>query len=89
MKHSVYEGGLKYRPDYKWPEPGTDRKCPRFGDSLEIIENKPRLTMVNHGGVISVNGNFLRKTFQWNAKVKNKSFNLGSYFFGQFVLYIL
>ena len=28
MKHSVYEGGLKYRPDYKWPEPGTDENVP-------------------------------------------------------------
>ena len=34
MKHSVYEGGLKYRPDYEWPEPGTDRKCPRCGDTF-------------------------------------------------------
>ena len=41
MKHSIYEGGLKYRPDYKWPNPGTDRKCPRFEHSLEIIEDKP------------------------------------------------
>ena len=41
MNHSTYEGGLKYRPDYEWPEPGTDRKLSKVGDILEIIENKP------------------------------------------------
>ena len=39
MKHHTFEDGLNYRPDYKWPEPGTERKCPKCQRELELIEN--------------------------------------------------
>jgi len=39
-KHHTLEDGFKYRPDYKWPEPGAKQDCPRCGDQLELIENK-------------------------------------------------
>ena len=41
MKHHTFEDGLKYKPDYKWPEPGTERKCPRCSHSIELVEDKP------------------------------------------------
>ena len=39
QEHHTFENGLKYRPDYKWPESGTERDCPRCNEYLEIIEN--------------------------------------------------
>ena len=41
MKHHTFEEGLKYRPDYEWPEPGTDKKCPKCQRELELVENSP------------------------------------------------
>ena len=41
MNYSTYEGGLKYRPDYEWPEPGTEKKCPKCQRELELVENSP------------------------------------------------
>ena len=41
MKHHTFEDGLKYRPDYEWPEPGTKRKCPKYEHSIELVENSP------------------------------------------------
>ena len=41
MKHHTFEDGLKYRPDYEWPEEGTERKCPRFNHSIELVEDRP------------------------------------------------
>ena len=34
MKHHTFEDGLKYRPDYQWPEPGTEKKCPKCGEVI-------------------------------------------------------
>jgi len=39
MKHHTFEDGLKYRPDYEWPEPGTEKKCPKCQRELELVEN--------------------------------------------------
>mgnify|MGYP003958417157 FL=1 len=39
QEHHTYENGLKYRPDYKWPEKGTERDCPRCNDSLELVDD--------------------------------------------------
>ena len=39
-KHHTSEDGYKYRPDYKWPDLGTIKNCPRCNDELELIENK-------------------------------------------------
>ena len=36
-----YEEGFKYRPDYEWPKLDEARECPRCGDVLEIVEDKP------------------------------------------------
>ena len=41
MKHHTFEDCLKYRPDYEWPEPGTERKCPKYEHSIELVENRP------------------------------------------------
>ena len=35
--HHTYENGLKYKPDYKWPEKDTVEICPRCNDTLELI----------------------------------------------------
>jgi transposase len=32
---------VKFRPDYKWPEPGTQRKCPKCDHDLELQKNVP------------------------------------------------
>jgi transposase-like protein len=39
-KHHTSEDGYKYKPDYKWPDLGTIKNCPRCDDELELIENK-------------------------------------------------
>tara|TARA_B110000046_G_scaffold38584_1_gene42415 strand:- start:75 stop:299 length:225 start_codon:yes stop_codon:yes gene_type:complete len=39
-KHHTSEDGYKYKPDYKWPDLGTIKNCPRCNDELELIENK-------------------------------------------------
>ena len=41
MKHHTFEEGLKYRQDYEWPEPGTEKKCPKCQRELELVENNP------------------------------------------------
>ena len=41
MKHHTFEDGLKYRSDYKWPESGTEKKCPKCQRELELVENSP------------------------------------------------
>ena len=35
-----YDGGFKFKPNYKWPEAGTKKDCPKCGDQLELIENR-------------------------------------------------
>ena len=37
-EYHTYEGGLKYKPDYKWPKDGSQRNCPRCNESLEAVE---------------------------------------------------
>lgn len=39
LKHHTFEDGLKYRPDYKWPEEGAERDCPKCNQPLELVEN--------------------------------------------------
>ncbi|SVB49531.1 uncharacterized protein METZ01_LOCUS202385 [marine metagenome] len=41
MQHHTFEEGLKYRPDYAWPEDGAERDCPKCQETLEIVENDP------------------------------------------------
>lgn len=36
-----YEDPLKFRPNYTWPEPGTQRSCPKSGHPLQLVENSP------------------------------------------------
>ena len=31
---------FKFKPDYAWPKPGTEKKCPRCESILELIEKK-------------------------------------------------
>ena len=40
-EYHTYEGGLKYKPDYKWPSPGTERQCPKFDHKLEMVKDQP------------------------------------------------
>ena len=35
-----FDGGLKYKPDYKWPKAGTKRKCPKCKELMQLLENK-------------------------------------------------
>ena len=41
MKHHTIEDGLKYKPDYKWPKPCTEKNCPKCKIPLELCEYKP------------------------------------------------
>ena len=41
MSYHTYEDGLKYRPDYEWPDEGTKRNCPKCKRLLELCENSP------------------------------------------------
>tara|TARA_B100001250_G_C19099461_1_gene486305 strand:+ start:69 stop:293 length:225 start_codon:yes stop_codon:yes gene_type:complete len=36
--HHTHEKGLTYKPNYKWPNKGESRDCPRCKNSLELIE---------------------------------------------------
>ena len=74
MKHHTFEEGLKYRPDYEWPEPGTEKKCPKCQRELELVENSPSY-YGKHGGATNVNGSFQRRTLlKWIQARKNKHF---------------
>ena len=39
LEHHTFEKGVKFRPDYKWPEEGAERDCPRCEQSLELVED--------------------------------------------------
>ena len=41
MSHHTFEDGLKYRPDYEWPDEGTKRICTKCMRPLELCENSP------------------------------------------------
>lgn len=30
---------IKFRPDYQWPETGTERDCPRCGKPMQLQED--------------------------------------------------
>ena len=41
MENNIsYDGGFKFKPDYKWPEKDTVQTCPRCNEQLELIENR-------------------------------------------------
>ena len=38
MENNIsYDGGFKFKPDYKWPEKGAVQACPRCNEQLELI----------------------------------------------------
>ena len=39
LEHHTFEKGVIFRPDYKWPEEGAERDCPRCEQSLELVED--------------------------------------------------
>ena len=42
MKMSdIFENKLKFKPDYKWPDPEKERECPRFHHLLELADDRP------------------------------------------------
>ena len=37
MKMSdIFENKLKFKPDYKWPDPGSERECPKIPSLIRI-----------------------------------------------------
>ena len=32
---------VKFRPDYKWPKVGTEKKCPKCSELLQLQKNVP------------------------------------------------
>ena len=36
-----FDISFKFRPDYKWPDPGSERECPRFHHLLELADDRP------------------------------------------------
>ena len=41
MENNIsYDGGFKFKPEYKWPEKGAVQACPRCNEQLELIENR-------------------------------------------------
>jgi len=35
------DNSVKFRPDYKWPDPEKERECPRFHHLLELADDRP------------------------------------------------
>lgn len=35
------DNDIKFRPDYKWPKDGSERKCPKCDNPLELQNNSP------------------------------------------------
>lgn len=36
-----FDDPLKFRPDYEWPEKGSERDCPKCGTGMQLVENRP------------------------------------------------
>ena len=36
-----FDISFKFKPDYKWPDPGSERECPRFHHLLELANDRP------------------------------------------------
>ena len=52
MENNIsYEGGFKFKPDYKWPEKGTKKECPRCNEQLELIENRKTYFRIARGNI--------------------------------------
>ena len=58
-----YDGGFKFKPDYKWPEKGSEEICPKCSEKLELIENRKHI-LESLGGAFLVNGNFSEEDLQ-------------------------
>lgn len=39
-KHNE-NSNYKFRPEYIWPEAGTEENCPKCNSSLQLLENNP------------------------------------------------
>lgn len=41
MENSIsYDGGFKFKPDYKWPKEGSKETCPKCSEDLELVEKR-------------------------------------------------
>ena len=40
-EHHTPDPSLKFRPDYKWPDEGTERNCPKCKSLMQLNENNP------------------------------------------------
>ena len=40
-EHHTPDPSLKFRPDYKWPDEGTERNCPKCESPMQLNENNP------------------------------------------------
>ena len=39
---SKLDNDVKFRPNYKWPKEGTEKKCPKCSKPLQLQENLPQ-----------------------------------------------
>ena len=39
--HHTPDPALKFRPDYRWPDKGTERNCPQCESAMQLTENNP------------------------------------------------
>ena len=38
-EHHTPDPALKFRPDYTWPDEGTERNCPQCESAMQLNEN--------------------------------------------------
>ena len=39
---SKLDNDVKFRPNYKWPKEGTEKKCPKLDEPLQLQKNLPQ-----------------------------------------------
>ena len=40
-EHHTPDPALKFRPDYQWPDEGTERNCPQCESVMQLNEDNP------------------------------------------------
>ena len=44
---SKLDNDVKFRPNYKWPKEGTEKKCPKLDEPLQLKKNLPQYILDN------------------------------------------
>ena len=39
---SKLDNDVKFKPNYKWPKEGTEKKCPKLDEPLQLQKNLPQ-----------------------------------------------